>query len=171
MISVCFLMFLLFQIEKSSIQTYLLTLSLILTLIGYGLKLNGFYKIQQLQGKFTGSLIFQKEYIEINNQIININETKKIEIEGIDWYGFQTTNYLLTYNYENGLSNGIKNYLTLTLINNQKMKIQFQKNYPCEFSEIKDIIKHYYKNDKIYLSNCLQILCLDTKEKVDNFER
>ena len=95
----------------------------------------------------------------------------KIEIEGIDWYGFQTTNYLLTYNYENGLSNGIKNYLTLTLINNQKMKIQFQKNYPCEFSEIEDIIKHYYKNDKIYLSNCLQILCLDTKEKVDNFER
>ena len=163
-------MFLLFHIEKSSIQTYLLTLSLILMMIGYGFKLNGFYKIQQLQGNYIGSLIFCNEYIEINKTKINLDDIEKIEITGVDWYGLQTGNYVLAYYYENGLSNGIENHLIIKLNDNKKIKVQFQKSYACEFTEIEPIIKYYYKTDKMYLSNCAEILCLDTKEKVDKFE-
>lgn len=170
MMSVAIFMSLVLKIEKSSLQTFLLIFSFIAFLVGMGFRLSGFNKIQQLQGKFTGNFIIQKEGIRINNSEINFENIKNIEITGVDWVGLRNTNYLLSYNYENGLSNGTKNYLTIEY-NNQKQKIQFQQNYACEFGEIEDVIKHYYVNGKIGYLNCVDILCLDKKVDWEAFKR
>jgi len=161
---------LILKIEKSTFLTYLLIITFIFYLIGVTLKLTNFNNIQQLKGKLTGKFIFEKDYIQINEKRINLEEIKKIEISGVDWIGLRSTNYILDYNYENGLSNGTKNYLIIEYNNNAKLKIQFQQKDACEFKEIEEVIKHYYMNNKIGYLNCVDILCLSEQKEWNEFK-
>ena len=130
---------LILKIEKSTLLTSLLITVLAFYFIGLSLKLTNFNRVQQLQGKLTGKFFFEKDYIQINELRINLDIIKKIEITGVDWVGLRNTNYLLSYNYENGLSNGTKNYLLIEFNDNKKQKIQFQQNDACEFKEIEEV--------------------------------
>lgn len=161
---------LILKIEKSIFLTYLLIITFIFYLIGLTLKFINFNQIQQLKGKLSGKFIFEKDYIQINEKRINLEEIKKIEISGVDWIGLRSTNYILDYNYENGLSNGTKNYLIIEYNNNTKLKIQFQQNNACEFKEIEEVIKHYYINNKIEYLNCVDILCLSEQKEWNEFK-
>ena len=161
---------LIFKIEKSPIFNFLLILCFFLYLIGGFLKFKGINQNEQLKGKLNGKIIFEKEYIVINDQKINLSDIKKIEIEGVDWLDLRKTNYLLGFNYENGLSNGTKNYLSIEFSDNKKQKIQFQLNDACEFKEIEEVIKHYYINNKIEYLNCVNILCLSEQNQWNEFK-
>lgn len=161
---------LILKIEKSTLLTSLLITVLAFYFIGLSLKLTNFNRVQQLQGKLTGKFFFEKDYIQINELRINLDIIKKIEITGVDWVGLRNTNYLLSYNYENGLSNGTKNYLLIEFNDNKKQKIQFQQNDACEFKEIEEVIKHYYVNNKIGYLNCVDILCLSEQKEWNEFK-
>lgn len=161
---------LILKIEKSTLLTSLLLTVLAFYFIGLSLKLTNFNRVQQLQGKLTGKFFFEKDYIQINELRINLDIIKKIEITGVDWVGLKNTNYLLGYNYENGLSNGTKNYLIIEFKDNKKQKIQFQQNDACEFKEIEEVIKHYYVNNKIGYLNCVDILCLSEQKEWNEFK-
>ncbi|MFC4817410.1 hypothetical protein [Flavobacterium sp. GCM10023249] len=161
---------LILKIEKSTLLTSLLLTVLAFYFIGLSLKLTNFNRVQQLQGKLTGKFFFEKDYIQINELRINLDIIKKIEITGVDWVGLRNTNYLLSYNYENGLSNGTKNYLLIEFNDNKKQKIQFQQNDACEFKEIEEVIKHYYVNNKIGYLNCIAILCLSEQKEWNEFK-
>ena len=93
---------LIFKIEKSTLLTSLLLTLLAFYFIGLSLKLTNINRVQQLQGRLTGKFFFEKDYIQINELRINLDNIKKIEINGVDWIGLRNTNYLLDYNYENG---------------------------------------------------------------------
>jgi hypothetical protein len=162
---------LIFKIEKSTLLTSLLLTLLAFYFIGLSLKLTNINRIQQLQGRLTGKFFFEKDYIQINELRINLDNIKKIEINGVDWIGLRNTNYLLDYNYENGLSNGTKNYLLIEYSDNKKQKIQFQRNDACEFKEIEEVIKHYYINNKIGYLNCVDILCLSEQKQWNEFKK
>lgn len=161
---------LILKIEKSTLLTSLLLTVLAFYFIGLSLKLTNFNRVQQLQGKLTGKFFFKKDYIQINELRINLDIIKKIEITGVDWVGLKNTNYLLGYNYENGLSNGTKNYLLIEFNDNKKQKIQFQQNDACEFKEIEEVIKHYFVNNKIGYLNCVDILCLSEQKEWNEFK-
>lgn len=161
---------LIMKIEKSTHLTFLLLTVFAFYLIGICLKFINFNRVQQLKGKITGKLIFEKDYIQINENKISLENIKKIEITGVDWVGLRNTNYLLSYNYENGVSNGIENYLLIEYNNNTNQKIQFQQNDACEFDEIQEIIKHYYINNKIDYLNCVDILCLSEQNQWNEFK-
>jgi hypothetical protein len=161
---------LILKIEKSTLLTFLLLTVFAFYLIGLCLKFMNFNRVQQLKGKLTGKFIFEKDYIQINENRISLENIKKIEITGVDWVGLRNTNYLLGYNYENGLSNGIENYLLIEYNNNTYQKIQFQQNDACEFGEIQEIIKHYYINNKIDYLNCADILCLSEQKQWNEFK-
>lgn len=162
---------LIFKIEKSTLLTSLLLTLLAFYFIGLSLKLTNINRVQQLQGRLTGKFFFEKDYIQINELRINLDNIKKIEINGVDWIGLRNTNYLLDYNYENGLSNGTKNYLLIEYSDNKKQKIQFQRNDACEFKEIEEVIKHYYINNKIGYLNCVDILCLSEQKQWNEFKK
>ncbi len=161
---------LIIKIEKSTHLTFLLITVFAFYLIGIFLKFMNFNRVQQLKGKLTGNLIFEKDYIQINENKISLENIKKIEITGVDWVGLRNTNYLLSYNYENGVSNGIENYLLIEYNNNTNQKIQFQQNDACEFDEIQEIIKHYYINNKIDYLNCVDILCMSEQNQWKEFK-
>lgn len=170
LVSIILFISLILKIEKSTFLTFLLLTILAFYLIGLSLKLMNFNQIQQLQGRLTGKFFFEKDYIQINQDRINLENVKKIEITGVDWIGLRTSNYILDYNYENGLSNGTKNYLLIEFKNNKKQKIQFQQKDACEFKEIEEIIKHYYINNKIGYLNCVDILCLSEQKQWNEFK-
>lgn len=161
---------LILKIEKSTLLTSLLLIALAFYFIGLSLKLKNSNRVQQLQGRLTGKFSFEKDYIQINELKIKLDKVKKIEITGIDWIGLRNTNYLLNCQYENGLSNGTKNYLLIEYSDNKKQKIQFQQNHACEFKEIEVVIKHYYINNKIGYLNCVDILCLSEQKRRDEFK-
>jgi hypothetical protein len=156
------------KIEK---PTFLLIFVFVLYLIGLSLKIINFTNIEQLKGKLSGYFILDKNYIKINERIYNLEEIKKIEITGVDWIGLRNTNYILDFNYENGLSNGTENYLILEFINKSILKVQFQRNNACEFKEIEHIIKHYYVKNKIGYLNCVDILCLSDSKQWSEFKQ
>lgn len=158
---------LILKIEKSTFLTFLMWTVFALHFIGRILKLMNFNSIQKLKGGLTGKLIFEKDHIQVNENRINLENIKQIEITGVDWIGLdlRTANY----NYENGLSNGIKNYLLIEFNDKTKQKIQFQRNNACEFKDIEEVIKHYYKSNKIGYLNCVDILCLSNKEQWNEF--
>jgi len=162
---------LILKIEKSTYLTSLLFLVFASYFIGMSLKLSNMNRVQQLQGSLTGKFVFEKDYIQINELRVNIESIKKIEISGVDWIGLQNSNYLLNFNYENGLSNGTKNYLLIEYNNdNKKQKIQFQQNDACEFKEIEEVIQHYYINNKIGYLNCVDVLCLSEQKQWNEFK-
>lgn len=162
---------LILKIEKSIFLTSLLLAVLAFYFVGLSLKLANINRVQQLQGRLTGKFILEKDYIQINELRINLDNIKKIKITGVDWIGLKNTNYLLGYNYENGLSNGTKNYLLIEYSDNKKQKIQFQQNDACEFKEIEEIIKHYYVNNKLGYLNCVDILCLSEQKEWNEFKK
>lgn len=162
---------LILKIEKSTFLTLLLFTVLAFYFVGLSLKLANINRVQQLQGTLTGKFILEKEYIQINELRFNLDKIKKIEITGVDWIGLKNTNYLLGYNYENGLSNGTKNYLLIEYCDNKKQKIQFQQNDACEFKQIEEVIKHYYINNKIGYLNCVDILCLSEQKEWKEFKK
>jgi hypothetical protein len=159
------------KIEKSTYLTSLLFLVFATYLIGMSLKLSNMNRVQELQGSLTGKFVFEKDYIQINENRISLENIKKIEITGVDWIGLRNSNYLLDFNYENGLSNGTKNYLLIEYNHdNKKQKIQFQQNDACEFKEIEEVIKHYYINNKIGYLNCVDVLCLSEQKQWNEFK-
>lgn len=162
---IIFFISLILKIEKSTFLTFLIWTVFALYLVGLILKLMNFNSIQKLKGRLAGKLIFEKYYIQVNGNRITLENIKQIEITGVDWIGLRTTNY----NYENGLSNGIKNYLLIEFNDKTKQKIQFQQNNACEFKDIEEVIKHYYKSNKIGYLNCVDILCLSDKEQWNEF--
>lgn len=129
---------LILKIEKSTYLTSLLFLVFASYFIGMSLKLSNMNRVQQLQGSLTGKFVFEKDYIQINELRVNIESIKKIEISGVDWIGLQNSNYLLDFNYENGLSNGTKNYLLIEYNNdNKNRKFNFNKMMLVSLKKLK----------------------------------
>lgn len=156
--------------KESSFLGATLFAMLLLYLWAMGTKIFSLYSIKELKGSFTGSIVFDMNYIQIKDLKIDLIDIKNIEIVGIDWCGLEEFNYNAGFEYENGLSNGVSNSLIIQLMDNKKHKVQFQIKSACEFKEIEEIIKHYYINNKIDYLNCVDILCLENRKEWDEFK-
>lgn len=147
---------------------------LFLFIIGIFFKLNGFYDVERLRGDFIGFFELKENEILIqqhsSQEIIKTENIKKIEISGIDWNGLRTSNYLFEFSYENGLSNGTKNFLEIELKNKKKIKLQFEQLDACQFKKIRPIIEIYYKKGIISYVNSVDILCLNNKKEWEEFK-
>lgn len=162
------------NIYQINITVLLLVVILFLFIIGFFFKLNGFNDVESLKGDFIGFFEFKEDEILIqkhfSQEIIKTEHIKKIEISGVDWNGLRTSNYLFEFNYENGLSNGTKNFLEIELKSNQKIKLQFEQLDACQFKKIRPIIEIYYKRGIISYLNSSDILCLNNKKEWEEFK-
>lgn len=158
------------KLKESSLLGIILFIIVLLYLWAIGTKIFSLNSIKQLRGSFTGSVIFDMNYIQIKNEKINLTDIKNIEIKGVNWYGMDEYHHRDVFEYENGLSTGVNNFLTIQLIDNTKHKVQFQRKSACEFKEIEEVIKHYYINNKIGYLNCVDILCLENRKEWDAFK-
>ena len=158
------------KLKESSFVGITLFAVLLLYLWAIGTKIFSLYSIKQLKGSFTGSIIFDMNYIQIKDEKIILADIKNIEIKGVDCFGMEVFNFRDGFEYENGLSNGVENFLIIQLMDNKKYKMQFQRKSTCEFKEIEEVIKHYYINNKMGYLNCVDILCLKNRKEWDEFK-
>lgn len=158
------------KLKESSFLGIILFAMLLLYLWAMGTKIFSLYSIKQLKGSFTGNIIFDMNCIQIKDEKIILADIKNIEIKGVDCFGMEIFNFLDGFEYENGLSNGVENFLIIQLMDNKKHKVQFQKKSACELKEIEVVIKHYYNNNKMGYLNCVDILCLENRKEWDEFK-
>ena len=158
-------------LNNNTFTSFSLIVAFILLIYGIALKIYGLSKIEKLKGSLNGNIEFNIESIKINGTIFDLNTIQKIEISGVDWLGMDLNNQRQGFNYENNLSNGIENFLTIYFCDNSKIRVQFQQQYALEFREIQNIITHYYVNGKIGYLNCVDILGLDKKDDWNAFKK
>lgn len=161
-------------IYQINISVHCLAVILFLFIIGSFFKLNGFYDVERLRGDFIGFFELKENEILIqqnsSQEIIKTEDIKKIEISGVDWNGLRTSNYLFEFSYENGLSNGTKNFLEIELKNKQKTKLRFEQLNACQFTKVRPIIENYYKKGIISYVNSIDVLCLKNKKEWEEFK-
>jgi hypothetical protein len=157
--------------EKNSDLITFFALCLLPTfMIGFILKLLNKNKIKKLKGKLNGKLVFSENEITISDRTIYVSEIKKMKILASDWVGRDAFNSR-EWNFENGLSNGVYNFLKITYENGNTEKVQFQVSYRCQFKKLRNIIEHYYFLNKIDYLNCVDLLCLSTKDEWNELKK
>ncbi|BAP30565.1 uncharacterized protein CHSO_1528 [Chryseobacterium sp. StRB126] len=96
---------------------------------------------EELKGKIEGKLIFEIDKITINNEILSTEDIKRIQISICDY-----KKKLIRYNqFDGAFSQGCRNELIITLLNNQKKSCFFQIQQPKEMLQIINQIEHYTK--------------------------
>ncbi|TXK74461.1 hypothetical protein [Mesonia sp. K4-1] len=150
--------------KNSDLITALVIFQLPIFLIGFILKILGINKYKKIKGELTDSLKFSEEYIYKGKEKIPISKIDKLKISAVDYFGREDFS-VREWNFENGLSNGVYNFLEITYKNKSSDKIKFQMTRKCEFIDIKNIIEYYYSLNKIDYLNCVDLLCLTEKNE------
>lgn len=163
------------NVYRIHVEAYLMIVILIGFLVGSFFKWNGWNNIQQLKGEIIGRFVLKNDEILIeqnsSTRIIKIEDIKSIEIIASDREGTRSFSYSIELNYENGLSNGTRNFLKIELKNNEKIKLQFQLKYGDKFQKIRPIIEEYYKLGIISYLNSIDILEITKKSEYEEFKK
>lgn len=157
--------------SQNTFTTSLLIIAFMLFIVGLYFKIIGLGEIEQLKGTLTKGLVFDIEFIKVEEHVFNIDDIKKIEILEVDWVGMNLYNQRQGFHYENSLSNGVDNYLTIIFLDNSILKVRFQKQDEMEFQDIKEIITNYYIQGKIGYLNCVDILGIEKKSEWEAFKK
>ncbi|QTV05701.1 hypothetical protein [Faecalibacter bovis] len=131
-----------------------------------------YYSLIRMDGDLSSDelekkLKFQKEYIVINNEIIDLNDIQKITIHAFDSKRNQRP-FVMRQN-KSSYSLGVSNFLEIKLFSGQNINVQFQKTTEKELLKVKDELIHYYQNEKISLLNVTEALHIIKYEDIQQF--
>ncbi len=118
-----------------------------------------------LKGKLEGYINFNKDAIEIDTEIYNLSDIRKIELKTGDYLGLEIGYRSFSDYFEDTFSQGVDNLLILHLNNNTTVKTRFQQLEACELRQIEDIILEYYLKGKISYLQTVEILCLSSSDE------
>lgn len=172
--TVALLLFLSFILQElgfdhnTAVYDSFIYLALFCFICGMIIKLFSLGRYKPLYGKLVGEMNFEKDSIRIQEEIIPISRIAKLEFKGSDWLGLYENN---RYSFENGLSNGTKNWLVVYLIDSSQRRIRFQKLEACQLVRFEEVLLDYYLNEKISYLQMVDYLCLETPEEWNNLKR
>lgn len=131
-----------------------------------------YYSLIRMDGDLSSDelekkLKFQKEYIVIDNEIIDLNDIQKITIHAFDSKRNQRP-FVMRQN-KSSYSLGVSNFLEIKLFSGQNINVQFQKTTEKELLKVKDELIHYYQNEKISLLNVTEALHIIKYEDIQQF--
>ncbi|MBS7333711.1 MAG: hypothetical protein KIG88_08980 [Weeksellaceae bacterium] len=131
-----------------------------------------YYSLIRMDGDLSSDelekkLKFQKEYIVIEDEIIDLNDIKKITIHAFDSKRNQRP-FVMRKN-KSSYSLGVSNFLEIKLFSGQNINVQFQKKTEKELLKVKDELIHYYQNEKISLLNVTEALHIIKYEDIQQF--
>lgn len=112
-------------------------------------------------------LVFEKEKIIIDHQVIDLNDIQKITITAFDFKRNQRP--FIMQNHRTSYSLGISNFLELKLNSGEQINIQFQKITDKELLKAKNELIHYYQKEKISLLNVTEALHITAYEDIQQF--
>lgn len=123
---------------------------------GFILKFRGFTQIEPLRGKLDGYLIFDKNFIQIQDKIFPLESIHKIKISNDDYYG--KISRISGGNFGPTLSNGTNNFLVIFLESYETKQYQFEIRNSNDFQEIRETLIDYHLKDKIEFWELAQVL-------------
>lgn len=141
----------------------------------FGCMLSIYFKITQgwkqkpLHGHLHKKLIFRTDYIIMDDLEFPLDDIKKIEFFINDY--FYKRESQAPGDFEPGRSNGVFNICELTLCNNQKIRVSFQLMYEEEFMKMRDLLIHYYSENKIHFLKLIEYLEIEEYEEIQDFKR
>lgn len=116
-------------------------------LFGLVTKFIGLTKIEPLRGNLNGYLTFEKEFINVNDEIYLLEKIKKIQITNDDYSGKLVN--ISKGNLGPALSNGINNFIIIFLESGKTKKYQFELINSNDFQNVRTTIIEYYIKNKI----------------------
>ncbi|WP_207428803.1 hypothetical protein [Pedobacter sp. SYSU D00535] len=153
--------------HNTAIFDTVISLALCCYIAGIVLKFISMGKYKPLYGKLDGEIIFEKDSIRIQGEIISIDRIEKIEFEGGDWLGLYEDD---RFSFENSLSNGTRNWLKVYLNDSPDRRIRFQKYEACHLVRFKEVLLAYYVKEKIGYLQMVDLLGLTTPEEWNNLK-
>ena len=131
-------------------------------------KFSKFGKPEKLNGKFQGFLELKNDSIVVDNKEYKIGEIKKVDIINNDFYGKGTGS---SRGFDSNLSNGVDNYLTLILKNNQKIQCQFEMYNEYDMGKNDDILINYYSHGNLEFNQLLSILKVKGEKEIEDLKK
>lgn len=168
------ILFIAFQINKNfknpfeaSIYKYIGVIGLAFFIGGTLYKFSRFAKPEKLNGKLVGFLEFKLDSIIIDQEQYSIDEIEKISIVNNDFYGKGTGS---SRGFDSNLSNGVDNYLTLTLKDKRKVSCMFEIYYEQDIRKLDEFLIDYYSLGKMDFNQLINILKLKRNE-IEDFKK
>lgn len=121
-----------------------------------------------LKGSLEGFIVFKNDAIDIGKETFPINILKNIEISNEDYHGKRTVRSKGDFN--STFSNGVKNYITITFLSNDKRTYNFQLLNSNDFQNVRKELVEYYKQGKITFENICKVLGEESKKEIDDFK-
>lgn len=120
--------------------------------------------------QLSKKLSFHSDYIEIDNETINLEAVENLTFNLKDFKINTTEDLILRKRFPyNNISFGINNSLYIKLINQDSRKIQFQRITEKELLKVRKELIHYYQKDKISLLNVTEALHITKYEDIQQF--
>ena len=82
-----------------------------------------FFTYEPLRGILKGEIVFGNNVITIDNEIYELKDIKNIDFGFVNYYGELKT---IRGNFNPGLSQGVRNFITFTYRNDQLVKVYFK---------------------------------------------
>ena len=121
-----------------------------------------------LKGSLEGFIVFKIDGIDIGNETYTMNSIKNILISNEDYYGKMI--YRSRGDFNSTFSNGVDNYLTLTLLSGEKRTYNFQLLNSNDFQNNRKELIEFYKQGKITFENICKVLGEESKKEIDDFK-
>lgn len=151
-------------LEKSAVNNILLGAILITFVCGIVLSLMGIPKTEPLRGEIDGFLTFEKNSIEIENEVFCLEKIESIEISNGDYYGKIINPG--RGNFNSIRSNGVANFIKIKLYSGKLKICNFQLFNSYDMQEIRNELINYYINGKMELENLTNILGENTNKEI-----
>ncbi|WP_194181706.1 hypothetical protein [Faecalibacter rhinopitheci] len=131
-----------------------------------------YYSLLRIDGDLTPDellkkLVFEKERIVMDYQVIDLNDIQKITINAFDFKRNQRP--IVMQKNRTSYSLGISNFLELNLKSGKKINIQFKQLTENELLKAKNELIYYYQKDKISLLNVTEALHITKYEDIQQF--
>lgn len=123
---------------------------------GFILKIFGYTQIEPLRGKLDGYLIFNKNFVQVQDKVFPIETISKIKISNDDYYRKITR--IAGGNFGPALSNGTNNFLVIFFESYETKQFQFQMRNSDDFQEIRETLIDYHLKGKIEFWELAQVL-------------
>lgn len=143
-------------------------LILILILIIY-FSIARLFSRESLNGTLNQSLKFSETGIEIDNTNYPLAKIKNVEFRICDYFNSRMDSY--KGNLNPGRTNGTSNVCLITLIDGQKIALNFQLMYESEFLRMRELLIKYYFENKIQFLKLIAYLEIDNYKEVQEFKR
>lgn len=124
---------------------------------------------EPLNGKLDGDIQFRRTSFIINNQVVQLENLVKLDIQGMDYYGRRK--HLSGIDFEANLSQGVGNFIEFTSIDNISTRVYFKQSVECQFRELRSFIVSAIKLGKLSFLRGIELLGITDYDEIQEFKK